>query len=230
MMKLDIRILSTFVLATFMVSAAAGQVLMENRELTVPQQCALLIVEEPVAKKLKLTPAQASTYDRAVKAYLQETKRLDAQKPPKPADRVACDKKFADACLGALNPVQKHRVLQLGVPSIGIMALTDPAISAQVGLAPVEVKKIKEICVGFAKRDEDLSAMIANEVAKVPEPKPGADRAEYEKKRLKVSKMYDGERQRLAREKVAAEKKVLAVMTSAQQAKWLDLAGPVSAK
>jgi len=75
-----------------------------------------------------------------------------------------------------------------------------------------------------------VSAMIANAIIEIPEPKPGADRAAYDKKRMSVAAMYDGERNRIAREKIQDEKKLLALMTSAQQAKWLDLAGPVRTK
>jgi len=103
----------------------------------------------------------------------------------------------------------------------------DPAISAQVGLTTLQAKKVKQICQEFAKRDEDVSAMIANAVADVPEPKAGEDRAAYEKKRLKVAEAYTGERQRIDREKIAAEKQVAGLMTPAQKAKWLDLSGPV---
>ena len=91
----------------------------------------------------------------------------------------------------------------------------------------MQVKKIEEINRNLEKDDEDVSAMVANAVVKIPQPKPGADMTEYNKQVNKISSRYDGERQRIEREKIEAQKKVLAVLTPAQQSKWLDLAGPI---
>jgi hypothetical protein len=42
--------------------------------------------------------------------------------------------------------------------------------------------------------------------------------------------MYNGERQRIARERAEADKKALEVLTAPQKSKWLDLAGTVKGK
>jgi len=118
-------------------------------------------------------------------------------------------------------------LLEIGIPRIGTIALIDPTVSAQVGLQPSQIKLIKAVCSDFAKRDEDVSAMIANAIDKIPEPKPGADRKSYDKKCAEVAAMYNGERQRISREKQEADKKAIAILTPAQQAKWLDLAGAI---
>jgi len=230
MMKLHIPAISALGLLMSLGTYAAAQEVEGAQYLSVPERCVMKITETPVAQKLNLSSAQSAALEHAVKTYLAESKKLETAKPAKDKDREACDRKFADACLGALNPEQKRTILKIGIPTIGMAALIDPAIYTRVGLTPIQVRKVKDICLDFEKKDQDVSAMIANAIIEIPEPKPGADRAAYDKKRMSVAAMYDGERNRIAREKIQDEKKLLALMTSAQQAKWLDLAGPVRTK
>jgi len=224
-MKLDSQTLTTFVFLASSIVLCRAQVAVDNRSLTVPQQCAMYMSEESVMKKLSLNSAQANVYNQALRKYV-----LMLSSQAKDADMKTNDVKFANACLNALNPSQTHTLLQIGVPRIGSIALIDPSISTQVGLEPGQVKQIEKICRDFAKRDEDVSAMIANAIDEIPEPKPGADRKKYEKKCAEVAAMYEGERQRIAREKAEADKKALALLSPTQKAKWLDLAGPVKTK
>ncbi len=207
-----------------------GQIALENPELSVPQQCAMRMSEEPLTKKLKLNPAQKKAYLDAVKAYLAESKAREKSKTAKDSDRISCDRKFANACLGTLTVAQKEQLLQLGIPAIGSIALIDPAISTRIGLSPAQVKQITQICRAIAKKDEDLSAMIAAAIESVPMPKPGADATKYNFKCAQIAEMYDGERQRVAREKREADQKILAIMTPGQQTKWVRLSGITLAK
>ena len=227
-MKFDFCALSVFVFAASALAMGGSQGNEQPSALTVPQQCAMYMSEEPVAKKLNLNSAQLAAYQHAVKAYVAESERLEKSKTTKDGDIAACDIKFAKACLAALNPAQKHVLLQVGIPRIGFSALVDPAVSTQVGLLPSQVKQITAICKDFAKKDEDVSAMVANAVDQVPEPKPGADRKKYDKKCAEISAMYNGERQRLAKERLEDEKRILGLLTPDQRAKWLDLYGSAS--
>jgi len=207
------------------VSASSAQEFLDKQELSVPQRCALKLTQEPVAAKVKLSSAQLKAVQQAEKSYLEESKKISEEKTPKISDQEMCDKKFANACLNALNPDQKHTLLQIGIPEIGIQALLDPAIITRLALTSAQVQKIGKINASFAKKEEDLSAMIADALLAIPEPKAGADQSAYEQKRQQTSKMYDGERQKVAHEKVIAEKKILAALTPDQRAKWQDLAG-----
>lgn len=224
-MRLKPRTLFSFSLFAVFIAAANGQLAIENRALSVPQQCAMYLSEEPVLKKLALTDAQVQTYTQLVKGYIAESEKLDQLKTAKDSDRTACDIKFANACLAVLNSVQKHTLLQIGVPRIGTVALIDPAVSEEVGLEAGQVTKIKALCEDVAKKDEDVSEMIANAIDQIPVPKPGADRKAYDKKCVQVAAAYNGERQRVAREKAEADKKTLDLLTPTQKTKWLELAG-----
>ena len=75
------------------------------------------------------------------------------------------------------------------------------------------------------KEDEDYSAMIANALMAIPEPAPGADRSQYDKKCADTLRTYEGERQRIARDKEDAEHKVLALMSKTQQLRWAAMSG-----
>lgn len=223
-MKLQYHPLSLLALA-ISCGVAFGQSASQSQELSVPQQCALRMIEQPVIRKLNLSPAQSRAFQQAEEAYVSTSKKLDADKKASDLDRAMCDRHFANACLSVLNPEQKHLILQITIPAIGIRALTDPAIATRVGLSPTQAKKVGDICGAMAKSEEDVSAMVAEAIVKIPLPKPGTDRRVYDKKCAQVSAMYNGERQRLARERADADAKVLALMTPAQQAKWLDLEG-----
>jgi len=229
-MKLNIRSMPFVALGLAVSSVARGQLTIDNRVLTVPQVCAMTMSQQPVLKKLNLNSAQTAAYMHAVKTYIAESQKLENSKTATDSERNACDIKYANACLNVLNPVQKHLLLQSGIPRIGSIALTDPTVVTQVGLQQLQVQKVKEICTAFAKDDEDVSAMIANAVEKIPEPKAGTDRKKYETKCAQVASMYNGERQRIAKEKVDSDKRILALLTPAQRSKWLDLAGPLPTK
>lgn len=229
-MKINLTARICLALSVSMVAMAEAQVSLDRQFLTVPQQCALHMSEEPVIKKLDLNAAQTKVYEAAVKSYLAESKKLVASKDAKESDVIACDKKFADACYGVLNPAQKLTILRIGIPRIGSLALVDPAIAAKVGLSSSQVTKIKSICQDFAKRDEDVSAMIAKAIEEVPEPKTEKERPAYDKRCAKVVDMYNGEKQRIAKERSESDKKVLEVLTPAQQTKWMELFGTAAKK
>ena len=207
------------------VGASYGQELSYKQELSVPQQCALKLAQPPVISKLKLSPAQLKAVKAAELKYDSESKRIEADRSASDSARAAVDKRFANACLDALTVEQKHQILKLGVPEIGVPALLDPTISEQLGLTTAQLKKIRDITFAYQKSDEDVSAMIANAIIAIPEPKVGEDQAAYDKKCSETAKAYEGERQRVHREKIAAEKKVLEILTPTQKTKWEDLAG-----
>lgn len=129
-----------------------------------------------------------------------------------------------------MTPVQFHKILQLGVQQIGTRALTDSEVGVTVGLTTAQGLKIKEIYRDFDKREDDVNAMVGAALEAIPEPKEGADRTAYDKKYKETNAMYEGERQRIAREKVAAEKKVVGLLTPEQREKWMKLAGPAPKK
>lgn len=207
------------------ISVACAQDLSYTQELTVPQQCALKLAQPPVIAKLKLSSAQIKAVKAAEKNYDVESKKIASNHSALESERAACDKRFANACLEALTSEQKHQIYRIGIAQIGFPALTDPTIANQLGLSPAQSKTIKDISLSFQKRDEDVSAMIANAITAIPEPKAGEDRAAYDKKCAETAHAYLGEEQRIQRERVAAEKKVIAVLTVPQREKWNDLSG-----
>ena len=207
------------------ISGACAQDLSYTQELSVPQQCALKLAQPPVIARLKLSPAQLKAVKTAEKTYSVESKKISSSRSATESARAECDKRFANACLGALTPEQKHVIYRLGVAEIGFPALTDPTIASQLGLTSAQSKSIKDISIAFQKRDEDVSAMIANAITAIPEPKAGEDRATYDKKCAETAHAYLGEEQRIQRERVAAEKKIVAILTPSQREKWTDLSG-----
>ncbi len=206
-------------------SVISAQDLSYTPELTVPQQCALKLAQPPVVAMLKLSPAQLKAVKAAEKSYDVEYKKLASDHSATESARANCDKKFANACLNALTAEQKHAIYRLGVAEIGFPALADPTIASQLTLSPAQAQSIKDISLAFQKRDEDVSAMIANAITAIPEPKAGEDRTAYDKKCAETAHMYLGEQQRIQRERVVAEKKILAILTVPQRDKWKDLSG-----
>jgi len=193
--------------------------------LTVPQRCAFLVEDPHVAKSLNLTPAQSKALTQASQQYTQTTTKLVKLKAPKDTDFRMNDEKFANVCLGTLTPKQKQTVLQLGLREIGLEAIADPSISAKLGLSPAQAEKISDLYAIYEKKAEDVSGMVANGLLALPEPKKGADRTAYEKKRMQIVLSYQAERDRLVTKKAEADKAALKILTPVQIGKWQTLVG-----
>ena len=191
--------------------------------LTVPQRCAFLVANPFVAKQLLLTPDQVKAAQKALSKYSAVSNKLVSLKKPVGKEMAANDVWLANSYLNILTPTQKGVILQLGIQQLGSEALLDPTIIVKVGLSPVQAHKIAAIYKAVEKRSEDVDAMEGDAVVAIPLPKPGANQKAYEKKKSAVYAKFAGERARIQREKLDADKEILGVMTPNQQETWLGL-------
>jgi hypothetical protein len=210
-------------LSICLIGMAAGQ---EFRpKLTISEECALRLVQQPVASKLKLSGAQRYAIKNAEAAYEQRAAKLTPKADPTGAKLDRATKAYADTCLNTLTAEQKSQLLEVGIPDIGIRALEDPVVSAKLKLSSSQETKIRGIIKAWVKVDDDYSAMIANAIIAIPEPKPGADRAAYEKKCEETLAAYQGERNRIAQQREDSEDKVFSLLSKSQQLDWAKLSG-----
>jgi hypothetical protein len=217
------RVVVASVLAGLGISAIQAQGVPSAPYLSVPQRCAFLVSNPYIVKQLNLTPVQTRAVQHALKQYDAVSDKLAKLKEPSEKEAASNDIKLANAYLTALTPPQKDVILRLGIQQLGTEALLDPSVVAKLGLDGAQAKRISAIYHAYAKRAEDVDAMEGDAMVAIPQPKAGADQTAYNKKKLDVYASYEGERQRIQREKSAADKKILAVMTPAQSATWIKL-------
>ena len=204
-------------------SLVSAQEFFEKQELTVPQRCALKLTESPVVVKLKLGPSQVKAIKDAENTYSEQITKINRNPVPNQSELIACDKRFANACLSVLTPDQKQKILKIGIADIGIEAFLDPSIAAQLNLTASQQQKIRGILVGVAKKEEDFSAIVAKAIEAIPEPKAGADRSKYDKACADTVASYEGERLRLLKGKALAERQVVEILANSQKQKWANL-------
>jgi hypothetical protein len=224
------RITVSIAAAMLTLGVASAQSLPGAHNLSLPQRCALLLENPDLAKQLELTPTQNSGIKQALAQHTNENSKIMAAKEPPLNAYVANDKKFSDTCLKLLSQAQTEQLLVIGIHSLGTMALQDGAVDKMLGLNTLQSSKVHEILRTVSKREEDVAAMIGAAMQAVPEPKPDADRKAYDKKTAEVYASYEGERMRLRRERIEADKRVLEAMTTDQKAKWLKMAGLTAQK
>ncbi len=226
-MKTSLQFAFVFALAASVTTVAFAQEVDNSSALSVPQQCAMLLVNRPhIFEKLELTPTQQAAVQTAEMTHTLASDKLSANKKATEKEWDACDRKLADSLLNALNPTQKQKIFQMGLAKIGIAALADEAIAAKVGLSEIQLNKIQKVFAEHQKDVEDVAAMTASAIEEIPQPKAGADRTAYEKKKVEVYQSYNGERQLLDHKKDVADKKAYDLLTAAQKDKWKDLGGP----
>lgn len=214
-------VLGAFAIATPMTMA---QGVPNSPYLSVAQRSAFLVANPDIETKIHLTSAQHKAILLATKRYSAVSEKLSASKDPAQKAFEENDLTLANAYLNTLNPVQKEEVLRLGVQKIGTEALTDTSIAQRVGLNPSQANKIASLFRAFNKRQEDVDAMVGVALAAIPEPKTGKDQAAYEEKQKSVTASYEGERQRLRKEKALLNNQVLNILNATQKKVWLHLA------
>ena len=198
--------------------------------LSVPQRSAFLVSNPYVAKDLKLNATQLKASRQALKQYEDGSAKIQSAKEPSQKAIEANDARLANAYLSVLTPAQKETVLRLGVSQIGTEALSDPTIAAKVALTPAQLKKINALLQGFHKHEDDVEGMVGEAMEKILAPKPEADQTAYEKKKMDVFNSYEGERQRIRKEKLAVDKQIEALLTPGQLLTWHKLYTPPVSK
>ncbi|MDR3690184.1 MAG: hypothetical protein P4L46_12445 [Fimbriimonas sp.] len=191
--------------------------------LSVPQRCAFLVSNPYVAKSLALSSAQSTAIQAALKRYDADAAQQAQLKEPSEKEIAANDTRFANSCLGALNPVQKDAVLKLGLQQIGTEGLLDSYVAAKLHLTPEQARRIAATYRAYEKKAEDVDAMEGEAIAAIPIPKAGADTTEYEAKKNQVFASYQAERDRLSRDKRESDKAILKMMNPTQRSEWLAL-------
>jgi len=198
--------------------------------LSFQQRCAFLVSNPYVVKDLKLNPAQSKAAKAALNRYQGASQKL--MNSTKATDREVRenDARLANDYLTLLTPAQKGLILKLGIEEVGTESLTDSLVAHKLALTQDQSAKIKRILAERSKKEEDVEAMEGEALSRIPEPKVGSDTKAYDKKRLDVYTSYEGERQRLQREKISSDHAIVNLLNPKQKKVWADWVGGIEKK
>ncbi len=195
-----------------------------------------LLQTKEVKAELVVTQAQRDKMNLASKSYNALASKLEEKlrknQKPTDAEQKTMRSEFGKMRTGVLNALsanQIKRLREITLQSAGLVALTDPTISAKVGLSKAQVTKIEGILKDTYQRVGKLTEGVHDKIGKeFKDKKPKTD-AEKTKLQAQVRKRIDDEvakiRPQVERLQKEGREKIFGTLSAGQRSTWNTLLG-----
>jgi hypothetical protein len=178
------------------------------------------------AKELGITDSQRSQIEKAMRSYSGDQQALSKRATSEEAfDKL--DAEYAEKILGFLTPAQKSRLKQIALQEEGPVAIARTEIAQELGLSAEQRSKIVALATSSKQKQEDLDTKIGEKLASIPAPTARTKAAimAYENKKNAAYASFDDEQKKLDAVTADNDSKIIATLTAAQKAKWLQMLG-----
>lgn len=195
-----------------------------------------LLQFEAVQKEVKLSESQKKKIDGHFAALKSQVEPIMKSNPTTEAQKEAARKKiqaasevFHGKALGELSAVQKKRLREVTLQSLGAVSFLIDEVSKELALTQQQKSQVAAAHKAFRSQVEALQAKRQKEFEAVPKPKDSKDekavKAYVEKVQALMEKRAAEDKKTIEAAKKVAEGKMVAVLTSGQKANWTKMQG-----
>lgn len=178
----------------------------------ISESVAFRLVQKAYQAELGISADQAKSISAISEAFEQDSRSIQGGEGTK-FDQLQSS--AAKKIISELTASQRARLRELAIQEVGPFALRDADVSKEVGISASQKTAIESISKKTASDLDALGVKIAAQIDKLPSNAP-------ETKRREIGNAFIAGSKRIEDEGAA---KILALLTSAQKAKWKAIQG-----